>query len=104
MTHKKLSIFEGIMCCDSGVCGAAPDINLVEFADTLKKLKHDYPEMEILRANMSRGLEIFRKNMDILMMVKSKGMGILPLVLIDGEVYSQQRYPKYEELKRVLDA
>ncbi|MCL2707371.1 MAG: arsenic metallochaperone ArsD family protein [Dehalococcoidia bacterium] len=104
MNHKKLAIFEGAMCCDSGVCGAAPDINLVGFADTLKKLKQDYPGIEILRANMSSGLEVFRKNMDILMMIKSKGVGILPLVMIDDEIYSQQRYPKYEELVTALNA
>jgi len=104
MKHKKLSIFEGAMCCDSGVCGAEPDTILVEFADTLKKLKLDYPELEIQRANMSHGLDVFRKNIDVLIMIKNKGTGILPLILIDGEVYSQQRYPKYEELKRELES
>jgi len=103
MKYKKLSIFEGIMCCDTGVCGAEPNINLVEFVDTLRKLKQNYPELEILRANMSSGLDIFRKNMDILMMVKNKGISILPLVIIDGEIYSQQRYPKYDELKKALE-
>jgi len=103
MTHKKLSIFEGAMCCESGVCGTAPDVNLVEFADTLKKLKQDYPDMEILRANISSGLDIFRKNMDVLVMIKNKGIGILPLIMIDGEVFSQKRYPKYEELKKALE-
>jgi len=102
MNHKKLAVFEGTMCCDSGVCGTEPDIVLVEFADTLKKIKQDFPDLEILRANMSHGLDIFRKNIDVLIMIKSKGIGILPLIMIDGEVYSQKYYPKYEELKKAL--
>jgi Arsenical resistance operon protein ArsD len=103
MNHKKLAIFEGAMCCDSGVCGAEPDVILVEFTDTLKKIKQDYPDLEVLRTNMSHGLDVFRKHMDVLMMVKDKGIGILPLVIIDGKVYSQQRYPKYAELKQALE-
>ncbi len=104
MNHKKLAIFEGAMCCDSGVCGAEPDVILVEFSDTLKKLKSDYPELVIQRANMSHSLDVFRQNMDVLMMVKNKGIGIMPLIMIDGVVFSQQRYPKYDELKKALEA
>ena len=104
MKHKQLAIFEGTMCCDSGVCGAEPDVTLVEFKETLRKLQEDYPDLEILRANMSHGLDVFRQNMDVLMMVKDKGMGILPMIRIDGAVFSQQRYPKYEELKQALEA
>ncbi len=104
MNHKKLAIFEGTMCCDSGVCGAEPDVILVEFADTLKKLKADFPDLAIQRANMSHSLDVFRQNMDILMMVKNKGLSILPMITIDGNVYSQSRYPKYAELKQALEA
>lgn len=53
MKHNKLMIFEGTMCCESGICGVEPDKTLVEFSDTLKKLKNDYPELQIQRANMS---------------------------------------------------
>jgi hypothetical protein len=37
-------------------------------------------------------------------MIKAKGVGILPIVSIDGVVVSQQKYPKYEELKQALEA
>ena len=104
MSQKKLSIFEGAMCCDSGVCGTEPDLVLVEFADTLKKLAQDFPAVEIMRANMTTGLSVFRKNVEILIMIKKEGMGILPLILIDGKVFSKQRYPKYDELKAALMA
>ena len=104
MKHNKLMIFEGTMCCDSGVCGVEPDKILVEFADTLKKLKKDYPEMQIQRANMSHSLDVYRQNLDILQMIKARGVGILPIISIDGNIVSQQRYMKYEELKQALEA
>lgn len=104
MKHKKLAIFEGTMCCESGVCGAEPDKVLVEFSDTVKKLKKDYPELQIVRANMSHSLDVFRQNLDILQMIKAKGVGILPIISIDGNIVSQQRYMKYEELKQALEA
>lgn len=104
MKHNKLAIFEGTMCCDSGVCGAEPDVILVEFGDTLKKLKNDFPDLVIQRANMSHSLDVFRQNMDVLMMIKKEGIGILPMIQIDGAVFSQKRYPKYDELKKALEA
>ena len=103
MEHKKLMIFEGTMCCGYGVCGPEPDKTLVEFSDTIKKLQKDYPQMQIMRANMSHNLDVYRQNLDILKMIKDKGTGILPLVSIDGAIVSQQKYPKYEELKQALE-
>ena len=104
MKHKKLMIFEGTMCCGSGVCGPEPDKTLVEFSDTIKKLEKDYPEMQIQRANMSHNLDIYRQNLDILQIIKGKGVGILPIISIDGTIVSQQKYLKYEELKQALEA
>jgi hypothetical protein len=102
MNHTSLLVFEGTMCCDSGVCGVEPDKTLVEFSETIKKLKKDYPEMQIQRANMSHNLDIYRQHLDILQMIKTKGVGILPIISIDGKVFSQQKYLKYEELKQAL--
>jgi hypothetical protein len=104
MKHRSLLVFEGTMCCDSGVCGVEPDKTLVEFSETMKKLKKDFPEVQIQRANMSHNLDIYRQHLDILGMIKAKGVGILPIVSIDGVVVSQQKYPKYEELKQALEA
>jgi glutaredoxin-related protein len=104
MKHNKLAIFEGTMCCESGVCGVEPDKVLVEFNETLKKIQKDYPQVQVQRANMSHGLDIYRQNLDILKMIKEKGVGILPLVIIDGSIVFRQQYPKYDELKKALEA
>ncbi len=104
MNHKKLAIFEGTMCCESGVCGVEPNMTLVEFNETLKKLKKDFPELTIQRANMSYNLEVFVKNPDILKIVREKGLDTLPIMSIDGNIFSNKKYPKYEELKQALEA
>lgn len=104
MNSKKLAVFEGTMCCESGVCGVEPDKILVEFNETLKKLKKDYPDMQVLRANMSHNLDVYRQNLDILQIVREKGVGILPIISINGSIFSMQKYPKYEELKQALGA
>ena len=103
MNHKKLAIFEGTMCCESGVCGVEPNMTLVEFNETLKKLKQDYPELTIQRANMSYNLEVFVKNPEILKIVREKGLDYLPIMSIDGNIFAKQKYPKYEELKQALE-
>ena len=103
MKHKKLAIFEGTMCCESGVCGVEPNMTLVEFNETLKKLKQDYPELTIQRANMSYNLEVFVKNPEILKIVREKGLDTLPIMSIDGNIFSKQKYLKYEELKQALE-
>jgi len=102
MKHKELMIFEGVMCCSTGICGPEPDKTLVEFNDTLKRLQKDYPDLKIQRANMSFNLDVFRENSDILKLVKEKGVEVLPVIRIDGSVVSQQKYLMYDELKKVL--
>ena len=103
MKHTELMIFEGVMCCSTGICGPEPDKTLIEFNDTLKRLQEDYPELNIQRANMSFNLDVFRTNKDILQLVKERGVEILPVIRIDGLVVSRQKYMTYEELKKVLE-
>jgi hypothetical protein len=104
MKHKKLMVFEGTMCCESGVCGAEPDMTLVEFRDTLKKLQKDFPELQIQRANMSHNLDVYRQNLDMLQMIKDNGVGILPIIKIDDAIIAKQKYLKYEEIKQALES
>jgi hypothetical protein len=104
MKHKELMIFEGTMCCDSGVCGPQTDRTLIEFNETLKQLKKEYPDVKIQRANMSSNLNVFIQNQDILKLVREKGLEIFPLIRLDGNVVSQQKYMTHTELKALLDS
>ena len=104
MKHKVLEIFEGTMCCDTGVCGPQTDPTLIEFKETMKQLKNDYPEVKIQRANMSSGLSVFIQNQDILKLVKEHGLTVLPIIRLDGKVISQEKYMSLAELKAILDS
>ena len=37
MSENNLIIYEGAMCCSTGICGPEPDKELIEFNETLKK-------------------------------------------------------------------
>ena len=34
MSNQELTIYEGAMCCATGVCGPEPDRELIEFNET----------------------------------------------------------------------
>jgi hypothetical protein len=101
---KELLIFEGPMCCPTGVCGPNVDKNLIDITETLKKIANDYKDLKIIRGSMSFNVEMLLKTPVIRELVKANGPSILPVTLIDGNVVMKQKYPKYEELKELLDA
>ena len=43
---KELMIFEGAMCCPTGVCGPNVDKALIDFNEALKKLATEYTRLE----------------------------------------------------------
>ncbi len=100
---KELLIFEGPMCCPTGVCGPNVDKNLIDITETLKKLANEYKDLKIIRGSMSFNVEMLLKTPVIRDLVKANGPSILPVTLIDGNVVMKQKYPKYEELKELLD-
>lgn len=101
---KELTIFEGPMCCPTGVCGPNVDKTLIDFNETLKKLGEEYKELKITRASMSFNVQLFMQTPEIRNLVKANGPSILPVTVIDGNVVMKQKYPKYEELKEILGA
>ncbi len=101
---KELTVFEGAMCCPTGVCGPNVDKTLIDFNETLKKLASEYKDLKITRASMSFNVQLFMQTPEIRNLVKENGPSILPVTIIDGSVVMKQKYPKYEELKVLLDA
>lgn len=104
MVKKELVIFEGAMCCSTGICGPNPDKELIDINEALKKLSAEYPELKITRASLSFNAQLFLQTKEIRDMVKANGPSILPITMIDGKIVMKQKYPKYEELKELLDA
>jgi hypothetical protein len=102
MTKKELIIYEGVMCCSTGICGPEPDKKLIGFNDAIRRLKKE-EELNVVRASLSFDLGMFLENNEIFQMVKEKGPNILPIVTLNGKIVSKQNYLTYEEIKKMLE-
>ena len=104
MRKNELIIYEGAMCCSTGVCGPEPDRELIEFNETVKKLQNQYDgQLNIIRASLAFNSLLFFTNKEIFQMVKDNGQEILPITAINGEIVAKQKYLKYDELKEILE-
>lgn len=103
MTRKDLIIYEGATCCSTGVCGPEPDKELMEFSETIEKIQREFKDLNIIRASMSFNINMFLESKEIFQLIKENGPSILPITTINGKIIAKQRYPKYAELKKILD-
>jgi disulfide oxidoreductase YuzD len=98
---KTLTIYDPAMCCSSGVCGPDVDTELVQLANFLKNLNESAVNVE--RYNLSQEPAQYTSGI-VAEKLKEKGTDALPLVLIDGEVISEGRYPEISSLSCQLGA
>ena len=98
----ELIIYETAMCCSTGLCGPEPDKELVEFAETIRKLQKEFKDLKITRANMSFNINLFLENKEIFQLVKEDSPDILPITTLDGKIIAKRKYMKYDELKNFL--
>ena len=70
----RVRVFDPALCCSSGVCGSEPDAALLRFAAD-----------PLIRERLG-----------------TRGGGCLPIVLVDGEVLTEGRYPTRAELEAKL--
>lgn len=103
MTKDTMIIFEGALCCSTGICGPEPNKALIELNEDLKRLKTERPDVEIMRASLTFNLDTFLENNEVLEMVKAQGPDILPVTTLNGKVVAERRYPTYEEFEALLN-
>ncbi|NJD75684.1 MAG: arsenite efflux transporter metallochaperone ArsD [Candidatus Methanoperedens sp.] len=103
MAKINLIIYEGAMCCSTGVCGPEPNKELIEFNETLEKIRRDFKELKTIRASLSFNLNMFLENEEISQLVKENGQGILPITTINGKIIAKQKYLTYAELKKEIE-
>ena len=99
---KKLIIFEGMLCCSTGLCGPEPNKTLIQLSEDVKRLKEEFPHDIVIRASLSFNAQAFLESPEVLKMVKDHGTDILPITVLDGRILAKQRYPSYEEMKTAL--
>ena len=104
MTKQELIVYEGAMCCSTGVCGPEPDRELMEFNETLKRLTSEYNgNLKIMRASLAFDSFIFMAHAEIARLVKENGPAILPITTVNGTIVARQKYMTYEQIKEILD-
>ena len=102
MSENNLIIYEGAMCCSTGVCGPEPDKELIEFNETLKKINEEFGDLKIIRASLSFDVKMFLENKEIFQLVKVNGQEILPITTVNGKIIAKKKYLKFNELKEEL--
>jgi hypothetical protein len=96
---KNLEIFDPPMCCSTGVCGPNVDPALVQFSsDFLWVASHG---VHVERYNLAQQPQAFAANQAVKAALTKDGNACLPLILVDGAIVSQGRYPVREELARL---
>ena len=96
---KRVEVFDPPMCCSTGVCGPTVDPALVRFAADLHWLANQRIAVE--RYNLAQQPQAFAANALVKSALHEHGNDCLPLILLDGSIISENRYPSREELARL---
>ncbi len=86
----KIDVFDPPMCCASGVCGPEMDPDLTRFAAELDAFRRQ--GVVVARYNLAQEPMAFVQN-EVVQAALQEDDRCLPLVLLDGQVVSRERYP-----------
>jgi hypothetical protein len=96
----KIEIYDPAMCCPTGLCGPTLDPVLVKMNDAVLALKKQGVEVE--RFSLSQQIKAFMENKAVGDLLHKNGKKVLPVILVNGEVFRTGEYPSYEELCKAL--
>jgi hypothetical protein len=91
-----VEVYDPALCCSSGVCGPDPDDALIRFAADLDWVRA--AGIPARRLNLGQEASAFAANTTVRAALAAGGLGCLPLVLVDGEIFTEGRYPTRSEL------
>lgn len=95
-----IQIFDPALCCSTGVCGVEVDQALVDFSADVDWALGQGAKIE--RFNLAQQPMAFAEHAAVKAALEQNGNDALPLVLVDGAVALSGRYPKRDELTRLL--
>ncbi len=98
----KLVIYEGMLCCSTGICGPEPNKSLIQLTGDVKRLQEEFPKAQIIRVSLSFNAQAYLEQPEVLNLVKTMGTDILPITLLNGMILAKQRYMTYDEMKSAL--
>src|SRR5450755_793185 len=97
----RVELFEPAMCCQSGVCGASVDQQLIDIREDLRWARHQ--GANVSRHNLSSDPDTFVASPKVTGLMAAFGEQALPALLIDGEIVIHGRYPTRDELAGLLE-
>ncbi len=97
----KVEIYDPAMCCSSGLCGPTLDPVLVRMNDAVLALKKQGIEIE--RFNLAQQPKAYMENKTVADLLRKNGKKILPVIMVNGEVFRTGEYPSYEDLCAALN-
>ncbi|WP_277061257.1 arsenite efflux transporter metallochaperone ArsD [Rivihabitans pingtungensis] len=97
---KTLQVYDPALCCSSGVCGVDVDQTLVDFAADLNWLKQQ--GVAVTRFNLAQQPLAFAQEAAVKAALDAGGAEALPVLLVDGQLRGQGRYPSRAELAQWL--
>lgn len=93
---KTIEVFDPAMCCSTGVCGPTVDPALASFAAALEWIAT--LGIVVKRYNFAQEPGVFAKNKLVKKRLAEKANDCLPLILIDGKIGFEGKYPDRREL------
>lgn len=93
----RIDVFDPEMCCSTGLCGPAPDRELIRIEEALELLRKE--GAVIFRHQMSRDPQAFLGHEEVYRKILTEGTQTLPMVAVDGRLLCTGHYPTYEELR-----
>lgn len=92
----KIEIYDPPMCCPSGLCGPSIDPILIKMNDAVLALKKQGVEIE--RFNLTQQPKSFMANKTVTDLLHKNGKRVLPVIIVNENVFRIGEYPSYEDL------
>ena len=91
-----IDVFDPALCCNSGVCGAEVDQDLVDFSGLVHWATSRGARVE--RHNLAQQPQDFAGNPVVAELLRTNGADALPVTLVDGQQTVTGRDPTRQEL------
>lgn len=97
---QQLELYEGAMCCETGVCGPSVDEQLLTVREDLRWAETQ--GASVARHNLTSDPDAFVANPKVTGLMQAFGDKALPVLVIDGEICTHGHYPTRDELASLL--
>lgn len=97
---QRLELYEGAMCCETGVCGPSVDEQLLAVREDLRWAETQ--GASVARHNLTSDPDAFVANPKVTGLMQAFGDKALPVLVIDGEIRAHGHYPTRDELASLL--